>query len=136
MTNWLCFFKLVYVECRYFEFRASCFGFPAVGRRLALIGFVFSPPQSIKIFITTYYIGTYAHSALSKIGFVFSNGYKSIRHMGIRAKGTMDLLPFLSFLLLPCPFSILHSKFAILHSFLSILRPAIEKSRQILNKST
>jgi hypothetical protein len=31
-ANWLCFFKLRSVQCRYFGFRAWCFGFPTKGR--------------------------------------------------------------------------------------------------------
>jgi hypothetical protein len=38
-----------------------------------LVGFVFSLPQSMKIFIMTFHTDTYVNSALSKIGFVFSN---------------------------------------------------------------
>ena len=45
--------------------------------KLALFGFVFSPPQSMQFFIFTFHIRLCANFALPQIGFVFSNSFYS-----------------------------------------------------------
>ena len=73
-----------------FRTHSSCLGFPAKGRRLALFGFVFRPPQIVYYSHNSLYNRSLQSFGLSKIGFVFSNPVQ-ISHPGLLGWGILRL---------------------------------------------
>ena len=67
-ANWLCFFKFLFLILTLSAERRTL-----NANRLALIGFVFSPPQNAFFIISPFSTGIYTHFNPFKIGFVFSN---------------------------------------------------------------